>query len=213
MKASDLSRVAELHIRSFDGYFLSRLGPGFVRRLYHEYRSPADVALVAERSGEIVGFVLGSTDLSAVYRRFYRRNLPFIGYRLLERAGRDPETRHQIGQRVGHFRVGLLAIVGRRAEPITPIDEPDGAELVSIGVAPKAQGSPTASMLVAGFLDELRKRSVSVAKLSVRQDNERAIRFYQREGWQRIGVSGDEFRYAITLSTNASLPGSPDHAR
>ena len=81
-------------------------------------------------------------------------------------------------------------------------------ELMGIYAAPEAWGSGAGPELMAAGLEELRARGHRDAILWVLEDNPRARRFYEREGWtldgaekrdEFLGVEVAEVRYRITL--------------
>ncbi len=85
-------------------------------------------------------------------------------------------------------------------------DEPGKGELFAIYVLPEAWGSGAGSALMASALEAL--RGYSSATLWVLEDNPRARRFYEREGWildggrrdeEILGVTVAEVRYRITF--------------
>ena len=85
-------------------------------------------------------------------------------------------------------------------------DEPGKGELFAIYVLPEAWGSGAGSALMATALEAL--RGYPSATLWVLEDNPRARRFYEREGWildggrrdeEFLGVTVAEVRYRITF--------------
>jgi GNAT superfamily N-acetyltransferase len=85
-------------------------------------------------------------------------------------------------------------------------DEPGKGELFAIYVLPDAWGSGAGSALMASALEAL--RGYSSATLWVLEDNPRARRFYEREGWileggrrdeEFLGMTVAEVRYRITF--------------
>jgi len=60
--------------------------------------------------------------------------------------------------------------------------DPTSAYLDQLAVAPEAKGSGAATLL----LDEARRRTSGCLTLDVNQDNPRALRFYEREGFEKI---------------------------
>jgi ribosomal protein S18 acetylase RimI-like enzyme len=87
-------------------------------------------------------------------------------------------------------------------------DAPGEGELYAIYALPEAWGSATGPALMAGALAALRTRGFTTASLWVLDDNPRARRFYEREGWsadggqrdeESLGVSISEVRYRIRL--------------
>lgn len=80
-------------------------------------------------------------------------------------------------------------------------------ELWGIYVEPESWGSPAGAALMRVGLDELRALGYRNAVLRVLEDNPRARRFYEREGWradgriegEHMGVRTAEVRYRIDL--------------
>jgi ribosomal protein S18 acetylase RimI-like enzyme len=84
----------------------------------------------------------------------------------------------------------------------------DEAELYAIYVLPEAQGSGAGPALMDAGVEAMRASGASRAVLWVLEDNPRARRFYEREGWtldggrrseQILGVDAAEVRYARNL--------------
>lgn len=112
----------------------------------------------------------------------------------------DPEQRWQVLVAEEAARVVGFASVGASR------DEDGKGELAAIYVLPEAWGSGAGAALMATALEEL--SGYSSATLWVLEDNPRARRFYEREGWildggrrdeEFLGVTVAEVRYRITF--------------
>ena len=77
-------------------------------------------------------------------------------------------------------------------------DEPGKGELFAIYVLPEAWGSGAGSALMTSALEAL--CSYSSATLWVLEDNPRARRFYEREGWILDGGRRDEELLGMTVA-------------
>src|SRR5215472_15931359 len=67
-QASDLEEIVSVHQKAFRESFLTRLGPGFLRRYYStvlKYRG--GICIVKEGAGQLDGFVCGFTDPARFY--------------------------------------------------------------------------------------------------------------------------------------------------
>jgi GNAT superfamily N-acetyltransferase len=113
------------------------------------------------------------------------------------RAGLEkmsPDARILVAERDG----GLVGVA-------TCVREGDGCELRSLYVVPEAWGSGVARSLLEKALESMRARGASEAILWVVEENGRARRFYEREGWTADGVTrvselgAPEIRYRRTL--------------
>ena len=90
-------------------------------------------------------------------------------------------------------------------------DEPGEGELYAIYALPQAWGGGAGAALMRASLEALRERGFPTAILWVLEDNPRARRFYEREGWTlddaewgrkvepHLGVDVAEVRYRISL--------------
>ncbi|NLE57010.1 MAG: GNAT family N-acetyltransferase [Planctomycetes bacterium] len=203
---SVVSGAARLHARCFPGYFLTHLGPTFLRRFYAEF-CHYSYGLVARRvtDGKIVGLVAGWTSSRLHCRRFYRRNLPLLLPLVLYRFVIDPVIRRQVGTRMWHVKCALtsaLPVMRRRKPQVVTGKEPDQlsrAGLLSIAVDPDYQGTGLAGELMREFEDLLRAAGHQAVRLSVFAENERAIAFYRKSGWELVRSSTSSWSFEKTL--------------
>lgn len=78
-KPSDLSAVARVHVSAFRGFFLTELGPRFLRAYYATILGYArGILLVAVIEGHVIGFVAGFVDPVQFYRRMAKRKRQFL---------------------------------------------------------------------------------------------------------------------------------------
>jgi GNAT superfamily N-acetyltransferase len=119
---------------------------------------------------------------------------------LWERLLANPELSTFVAEQ--DDRIVAFVNVGSGREP-----DADG-ELYAIYALPDAWGTGAARDLMAAGLAALREAGHAGAVLWVLEDNPRARRFYEREGWtcdggrkqeQFLGTELAEVRYAITL--------------
>jgi ribosomal protein S18 acetylase RimI-like enzyme len=86
-------------------------------------------------------------------------------------------------------------------------DEGEERELFAIYVLPEAWGTSAAPGLMQAAVEAMRARGAADAILWVLEDNPRARRFYEREGWLADGTAESEYlgltvplvRYRLTL--------------
>lgn len=164
----DASAAASLHAGQISEGFLSFLGPGFLQRLYRRVaRNPGSFLLVAEDDGTTVGFLAGSTDVAGLYKSFVLRDgvaaVLTCGGRLLRSWRRVMETLGHRGDASG-----------------------EGAELLAVAVHPAARGRGAGTLLVEGFLAEIRRRNQDAAHVVVAADNATAVALYGRAGFETV---------------------------
>lgn len=74
----------------------------------------------------------------------------------------------------------------------TDLDDANRIELISMWVAPDVRGQGIADELINAVADFGRRVGACAIRLSVRRLNQRAIRFYQRVGFELANEPGDE---------------------
>jgi ribosomal protein S18 acetylase RimI-like enzyme len=168
-----------VHLAAFPGFFLSRLGAGFLRQLYRTFVcDPDGVCVVAERqmeSGgeEIVGFIAGTTAPASLFRRaLVNRGVLFA------LAATGALVRHPVlvGKR-------LIAAIWYRGD--SPPHQPSAALLSSLAVVPSVRQLGIGRTLVAAFCAATRQAKLRYVYLTTDQeDNEAVNRFYHSLGFE-----------------------------
>lgn len=198
---ADCMELARVHILAFPDYFLSHLGPRFLRRYYRAFIGAGHTAVVAESGGTIVGFVVGTPDLASLRRALYRPNLlPFAGI-VLGKCLTDQIVRSNVVARLVHIPLALKALFSR-SDPAAGSSGPPGKSLsylFSIAVEPEWAGSGVASQIMSAYVAIERARELDSIELSVFDDNPRALRFYEREGWVYDRREGSSLVYRLDL--------------
>lgn len=170
MRGPDVGAVVDVHLRSFPGFFLSFLGPSFLRQLYHGIvADPTGVAFVVEEGGRITGFVAGTTEPGGFYGRLLRQRLLRFALASVWPFLRRPAILPR-----------LLRALRRPAESSAC---PSGsALLMSIAVAPESQTGGRGAMLVRAFLDETRSKGAKRIVLTTdAAGNDAVNQFYLRQ--------------------------------
>lgn len=164
--------VVSIHLRSFPGFFLTFLGPCFLRLLYSEIIAiPDSVALVALENEQVVGFVAGVTQQSNFYGQLARRRLFAFAHASLSAAIRRPSIIPRLFRALNYSRSSQEAVAQ--------------AQLMSIAVSPDAVGKGIGQQLVKVFLDEMQAQGISSVSLTTdRVNNERVNSFYQKLGFE-----------------------------
>ncbi len=171
MSAGDVSRAVELHLAAFEGFFLSFLGPRFLRVFYSSAVALGEIALVSEADGRVVGFVMGSTSPGRFFKQLLRTRLIAFALSAAPAVLRRP----RIAARVARALV----------KPKDASKPPGVATLMSLGVDPTAQGLGAGKALVAAFLEDARSRGSTAVDLTTdKVDNERTNAFYRALGFR-----------------------------
>jgi len=188
----DAPAAAALHASLISEGFLASLGPRFLCHLYRRVaRDPGSFLLVAEVGGSVAGFLAGSVDLRALYRRFVLRDGVTAGVsvlpRLLGALPRVWETLRHGGGGEGSGGDGSGGEGSGGAADSGAGSGSDGsggaAELLSVAVGPAWQGRHIGVALVDRFLAESERRGARAAQVVVGADNAPAIALYRRAGF------------------------------
>lgn len=170
--ADDVPAVTAVHLASFPRFFLSSLGPRFLRELYAGIvADPASFILVTRADGGMVGFVAGTVDSRGLYYRLIRCRLFSFAWAAAPSVAQRP---------VIAFRI-LRAL----AKPMESRgDAEKGALLMSIAVSPGCAGRGVGAALVAAFAEEARRRGSRAIWLTTDAvGNDRVNAFYRRCGF------------------------------
>lgn len=195
LSSNDLDEVVYLHTEVFPDDFLTYLGRKVLRLFYAQFVDTSkNIALVAETSGNIVGFVMGTLQAPSLYRKFYRRHFVKIAFAVFTRLLDDPIIRGGFFARTSHVHRALVAVFtgagtgagaylhdigGNEGASVTAIT----ARLLSIGVALNSRGTGVANKLVDYYCASAARLGEKVVGLSVLSNNLRAIHFYKKSGW------------------------------
>lgn len=168
----DLDRVVDVHVQAFPEFFLTRLGPRFLRLLYQGFiEDKSGVMLVAEDGTTILGFAAGTTSPDRFFSRLRRYGLSFLAASSIALL-RSPilVTKRLAG-----------AVLYRGEAPSTL---PAAALLSSIGVLPTAAGRGVGKALLAQFADRVRAAGCRHVYLTTDRDGNEAVnRFYESSGF------------------------------
>jgi len=173
MQFSDVNQVVKVHLSSFQGFFLSFLGPKFLSLLYEYIVSSPDGAgfVFVHKENKIIGFVCGSTEPSGFYGRFFKKQWWQIILTILWPVLRNP---------------GIVPrLIWRALHPPQASTNYGTATLFSIAVSPESQNKGIGKLLVQEFLSEMRRRGMRKVNLTTdKEGNEAVNAFYKRLGFR-----------------------------
>jgi len=165
---AELPRVAELHAARITEGFLTSLGTPFLRRLYRRVaRSDGSFILVEQLDCDVVGFVAGVANLSALYRSFLIRDGAVAAAMAAPKVVR-----------------AVPRVIETLKYPSATGDLPD-AEILAVAVAPEHAGRGIGTALVRAATTEFLRRDITAAKVVTTADNTAALAMYEAAGYQR----------------------------
>lgn len=168
----DLDRIVEIHLASFHGFFLSRLGPRFLRVLYADLMVNRSAALlVAVRNDVLLGVVGGVDDEPTYFRDLRQRKWLSFLTASVGAVIRNPAALQRLWR-------------GRHRSEQHSVTEPP-ATLLTLAVTPQSQGQGVGRRLVEAFSTDLLRRGVEQYKLTTdAEGNNAVIRFYEQLGFE-----------------------------
>ena len=185
-----IKAVVQIHLDTFNGFFLAFMGRGFLTCLYRCYCQHKESGLlVAFENNEPIGFLAYSGNYSGLYKYMIKRKLvqflwfsigafikkPIIFFRLIKAFLKSNDVKR----------------------------EEKYVELASIGVKPEAKKKGVGSALVTELKKEVNFEQYSYISLETDTDNNNvANMFYLKNGFEcvrtyktREGRKMNEYRY------------------
>jgi ribosomal protein S18 acetylase RimI-like enzyme len=172
----DLDAIVALHILAFPGFFMTQLGPSFLRVYYQSVLDYSGGILLTESDQNgCIGFVAGFVDPASFYQTLRRRRVKLA----LAAAVRVVTHPHRL--------VTLLRNYRRAGEAEKRTSHPAVAELSSLAVRPDAAGRGVGRRLVGEFLSAATSRGAKRVVLTTDANNNDPVnRFYQKLGFECI---------------------------
>jgi ribosomal protein S18 acetylase RimI-like enzyme len=168
-REQDVPQIVGIHGNAFPGFFLTELGPRFLRVLYAGMVGSNDGVVIVAEDERLVGFVAGAPDQASLYRQLRNRHLVSFGSAAALATVRNPGWA---------FR--LLRAIGRPGEAASM---PSKACMMSIAVNPLYQASGAGSQLVRQFEARLIERGCKDYCLTTDMEHNAPVRkFYERLG-------------------------------
>lgn len=177
-ESADLDEIVAVHAAAFPGFFLTQLGPVFLRTYYRAViEFDAGCMLVAEMDGRVSGFVAGFADPRRFYALFRRKPLTFVPA-ILAGLLRRPWL-------VGPIVARIVSVLHRGRDERRNSATGAACELSSLAVDPRARRRGIGRKLVAAFIAEAQGRGLDVVRLTTdARGNDPVNAFYAGLGFQ-----------------------------
>lgn len=171
MNLHHVPQVVQVHLDAFPGFFLSFLGKNFLSVLYTGILNDVSgVAYVFDDRQKILGFVAGTDNPRGFYKRLLRQRWSDFARASFVPLIRNPSI---IPRLFGAFSRSSREDVHENC-----------ASLMSIAVAPDAQGQGIGQQLVQAFLSEVKARGIKQVNLTTdAENNDAANQFYIKQGF------------------------------
>lgn len=170
-----LEGVIHVHIKAFPGFFLSFLGPKFLREFYRSFLyDNAGIAFVAQdaQTKQIVGVIAGPLIPNGYFKRLLKKRWWAFCLASIKAVLKKPSVCKRL----------LRAVFYRGQSP----SGPPRALLSSIAVSPDCQKCGVGRDLVARWVREVARRGGTGCFLTTDADENEAVNaFYRKLGWKR----------------------------
>lgn len=166
----DSSVIALIHKEALVGDFLPSLGQEFLTTLYSGVLGrPGIFSFGYKENREIVGFVVGATNITRFYALALRHRFLPLSFHLIKKIASDRSIIKKI-----------LETLFYPKKEVGP-----QAELIVITVSPVHQGKGIGKKLVKALEEAFKSAKINSYKLTVYQHNKNAVAFYENLGFRR----------------------------
>lgn len=169
-----ISQIVDVHMKAFPNFFLTFLGPGFLKEFYNSFTyDSAGIGFVAvdgERN-DVLGVIVGPLVPDGYFKRLLKKR--WYAFCLASVAA--VLKRPTITKRLFH------ALFYRGQAP----PGPPRALLSSIAVTPEVQGRGVGRALVERWVRQVKRRGITGCYLATdANNNDKINNFYQKLGWK-----------------------------
>jgi len=174
LNKNHLSEVISIHIKAFPTFFLTFLGPRFLKEFYESFLYDSQgIGFVAldDNTEEIIGVIVGPLNPNGYFKRLLKRKWFSFCIASIGAIIKKPSVIKR-----------LFRAVFYRGE------SPEGMNrslLSSVAVSPNVQGKGAGKALVCKWLEEVKSRGSKGAFLTTDAENNDAVnKFYQKIGFK-----------------------------
>lgn len=171
----DINTIVYIHTQAFKGFFLTSLGPGFLKLLYQSFlrREHGILRVATDRNENIVGFAAGTTKPEVFFSKLRKqKSLKFL-LKIAPSIFNNPKP----------VLIKLSYAVFYRGD--NPKKLTDIALLSSIAVHPNESGKSIGKRLLCDFEEQVQKKGNNALYLTTdKSNNDKVIIFYQNAGYQ-----------------------------
>ena len=166
-----VNEIVDIHIATFQGFFLTFLGKGFLKQLYKGYiEHKQSNLIIARQDKEIVGFIAYSSDISDLYKYLIKKKLLLFAWYSFIAFIKNPKIL---------FR--LLSAFSK-SEEVSRKEK--YIELASIGVKPDVKAQGIGSSMISYMKERIDFNEYEYISLETdAENNEYANKFYQKNGF------------------------------
>jgi colanic acid biosynthesis glycosyl transferase WcaI len=174
MSKADIKSIVDVHMKSFPDFFLTFLGPSFLKEFYGSFLIDKEgVGFVAKSSENqnVIGVIVGPVIPDGYFKRLLKRRWWAFCLASISAVIKKPTVIKRL------FRAVFYRGQAPEGNP--------RSLLSSLAVDPDIQGKGVGRMLVSHWIQEVQKRGSKGCFLTTdAEGNEGVNAFYQKLGWQ-----------------------------
>lgn len=172
----DVRQIADLHYNLLPDGFLASFGRDFLYLVYQKIKlSVGSTIIVYCVNSEVVGFIAGGDGLKNVYLQLVKDPLRLCKSVLPQLLRKSTVIK-------------LLSLLTRKNGQNNTAFKLTDAELYSICVTKKYQGSAVAQTLYDGLRDFFKENNLDAFMIVVGSELSQAQRFYTKQGAEPVGI-------------------------
>lgn len=172
VKISESKKLADIHIESFKGFFLTSLGAHFLDTYYKScIKWNESIAICAvDENEKLIGFSVGCLHSKGFHKKLIKQNLVAFMFQGLIILFSKPKA--------------IIHLVNNLGKKTDEKDDGNYAELLSIGVLPSYNGQGIGKELIKRFEEEAMNRGCSEIALTTDfYGNSKVLEFYKSTGY------------------------------
>jgi len=171
---SVINDIVNIHLATFNGFFLTFMGRGFLRQMYLSYTQHKESDIyIATENGTAIGFLAYSTCMSGLYKYMIKHHLMQFAWYSLGALFRKPEV--------------FIRLIRAFSKPRESKRNERYVELASIGVHPDAKAKGIGSRLIDALKSDIDFAEFEYITLETDAvDNEIANKFYTKNGFHVV---------------------------
>lgn len=171
IEVQDVDSIVEIHLKSFEGFFLTFMGQKFLKVLYQSIcKDPTGIGFLVEVENKTAGFVIGTSHLPGLYSRLLKKNILDFGLASISSIFKKPSI--------------IIHLLRTFAFTKQQNSTEELATLMSIAINPQFQGNNIGAILVNEFLKCASERECKIVNLNTdAKNNDKANHFYQKLGF------------------------------
>lgn len=174
LSVKESGQVAELHFKSFKGFFLTSLGKPFLKVFYKSIiEHPEGIAVGIFDKNKLVAFAIGTKRKSGFYAKILEKRMLAMGWAALPQLALKPSQ--------------ILKLFNS-LKSTSKLDEGESASLLSICVSPDEEGKGLGKMVLKAFEEIAFVTSPTISLTTDFVNNDYVNTFYQNNSYELYDI-------------------------